>query len=875
MLFLSGVLFISGYNIMPANFGDIPLDLSKDATKLRADAWNFAVESGEVTPLSGGQLERGTKYGQVQLVYEGDNVFTRENLLSIKHYEETLFNRSSYRTEICLLHGTAKHPTLQAPANPTLQGTPNGPQQGTGNPTLKGTPNPTQQGTANLTLQGTANPTIQGTANPTLQGTANPTLQGTANRTQQGTANRICAKPLSILRFFDGTYAAINSTLYDPNFENIAGVLYTASMNKKSNALLNFHLGKDARISPTEVSSPYTRSLFFTGWPLKGYKSNTDRQDDQKKELDKKVVEIFWDSFDEKYNDGVGEMNFYYFSVSLWTAALQKQIIYDMMLAVASLCFIFSFCWFQTGSLWITSWGIFGIFSSFNITNLLYRIVLDYRYFGVFHVMSIFIILGIGSDNIFVFMDSWKQSENNKYKSLAHRLSDVYRKSAKTMFVTSITTIVAFLSNAPSPLLSISSFGIFSAVLIFVNYLTAILFFPTVVMYHHESRKGRCWCCALYCSHQNPDNDLLEGSVRESSRRKKKTILEYVIEFFDGWFFRNIVTHKYVRWFVLVVSAVIIGVAISFATQLEPDREQTQVWRSDTNWATFRHLSNNAFKKSQEDHAVVVSIIWGLKEQDRSECHHSDFKCKGKTVFDRSFDLNPPPCQTAMLDLCKELKAPSHAQENTLKLRRNEVTGEVEIKCVFERMDEYLKEEAKKSKYPNGSDFSFVINANKMQNMMYYNPDLYNVSLLSDSYYRYFEIGLGYFITDGGSKKYATTYDFKKYQSLLGGVMDPTLSRTASNNTYLQGNTYGHRLAYVAITVNTTLNPSSLGYEEGLPIYRDWEDFVNNKMKTFPSSCNNAFQATVTHSFNVWHWVKVQQVRIYIYRFRSSKQCIT
>jgi hypothetical protein len=41
--------------------------------------------------------------------------------------------------------------------------------------------------------------------------------------------------------------------------------------------------------------------------------------------------------------------------------------------------------------------------------------------------------------------------------------------------------------------------------------------------------------------------------------------------------------------------------------------------------------------------------------------------------------------------LCKELKSPSREQEDTLKLRRNEVTGEVEIKCVFERMDEYLK----------------------------------------------------------------------------------------------------------------------------------------------------------------------------------------
>ena len=70
---------------------------------------------------------------------------------------------------------------------------------------------------------------------------------------------------------------------------------------------------------------------------------------------------------------------------------------------------------------------------------------------------------------------------------------------------------------------------------------------------------------------------------------------------------------------------------------------------------------------------------------------------------------------------------------------------------------------------------------------MKYNRHLYNTSLLSDSYYRYFEIGLGYFITDGGSDTYASTYDFKKYESLLGGVLDPTLPQNASRNTYLQG----------------------------------------------------------------------------------------
>lgn len=89
--------------------------------------------------------------------------------------------------------------------------------------------------------------------------------------------------------------------------------------------------------------------------------------------------------------------------------------------------------------------------------------------------------------------------------------------------------------------------------------------------------QGRCCCCsALGCGHQNlnVNDELLEGSARESPRRKRRTLSEYIIDFFGGWFFRNIVTHKYVRWFVLLTSAVIIGVAIGFAIQLEPDKEQ-------------------------------------------------------------------------------------------------------------------------------------------------------------------------------------------------------------------------------------------------------------------------------------------------------------
>jgi hypothetical protein len=98
-----------------------------------------------------------------------------------------------------------------------------------------------------------------------------------------------------------------------------------------------------------------------------------------------------------------------------------------------------------------------------------------------------------------------------------------------------------------------------------------------------------------------------------------------------------------------------------------------------------------------------------------------------------------------------------------------------------------FQDEGKNGKYPNGSDFSLVINSNKMRELMKYNSQLYNVSLLPETYYRYFEIGIGFFLTNGGSRRYAETYDFKKYGDLIGGAADPTLQQNASRNQNFQG----------------------------------------------------------------------------------------
>ena len=68
------------------------------------------------------------------------------------------------------------------------------------------------------------------------------------------------------------------------------------------------------------------------------------------------------------------------------------------------------------------------------------------------HYLVIFIVLGIAADDIFVFIDAWRQSEcievfRGDYKM---RMSYAWRRAVRAIAVTSGTTAVAFLANVLS-----------------------------------------------------------------------------------------------------------------------------------------------------------------------------------------------------------------------------------------------------------------------------------------------------------------------------------------------------------------------------------------------------------------------------------------
>jgi len=133
--------------------------------------------------------------------------------------------------------------------------------------------------------------------------------------------------------------------------------------------------------------------------------------------------------------------------------------------------------------------------------------------------LTLFIIMGIAADDIFVFCDAWKQSE--KYTAIAkshkRRMAYAFRRAQKSIFVTSTTTCVAFLSNAFSEQVPIRAFGIFASIIVPVNYIMVIFMMPSAVMIHETQIKPFvARCCGksqsdevTYLGNQKPE-DLVD-----------------------------------------------------------------------------------------------------------------------------------------------------------------------------------------------------------------------------------------------------------------------------------------------------------------------------------------------------------------------------
>ena len=351
--------------------------------------------------------------------------------------------------------------------------------------------------------------------------------------------------------------------------------------------------------------------------------------------------------------------------------------------SVASIVVVWIIMFYHMRSLFLSFIAITQIILGFPFSYFIYRIVCGITYFGTLHLLVIFIILGIAADDCFVFCDSWVQSQyvvKNKH-DLIERMSYSYKRAAHAMAVTTFTTVIAFLATAFSPIMPISAFGIWAALVIFVNYLFMITYFPCCLSWYHQYiRKYEKCPCSRFCRSRKKLNNAEENNkppielqeIAHSNDKnhveidRKSDVKDVIIDNDHQEtgrcmerFFRDKWSHWMMacKYYILCFFTILIVISIWQTTKLEGLSEQEQFFDND-HYMEKQIWWMEDFFGGNVNSLVQVNLGWGINEiPDRkgSDPWSVETQDLGTVKYNDDFDLSPINAQQHIANVCDEL----------------------------------------------------------------------------------------------------------------------------------------------------------------------------------------------------------------------------
>jgi predicted RND superfamily exporter protein len=119
------------------------------------------------------------------------------------------------------------------------------------------------------------------------------------------------------------------------------------------------------------------------------------------------------------------------------------------------------------------------------------------------HVSGLFVMLGIGADDIFLMVDSFDHKKLMEYDvdadgedNIRQRMKAAYSQAGSMMLVSSLTTSVCFFSNAFGVLVVIQEFGIYMGMVVLVNYVHVMTILPSAILVNElyfSPWTKKCW----------------------------------------------------------------------------------------------------------------------------------------------------------------------------------------------------------------------------------------------------------------------------------------------------------------------------------------------------------------------------------------------
>jgi hypothetical protein len=291
----------------------------------------------------------------------------------------------------------------------------------------------------------------------------------------------------------------------------------------------------------TSVDNPVSTTLisqFYFGLPLedRAYAGMHDRQGDQRA-----VLHRFMGVLEDGAIAGIdaalaqeGSIRVLRMGGDIFENEIKLYLREDVALSLVSFAFVLACMLLHSRSVAVTVFGVLGMGLSFPPAMLLLKHTLGPA-FNMMMVVSIWVIMGIGCDDIFIFIDTWRRSKqvcgvvegetglemtlrsqapiveegnltsddlvdldlsdgadgegsvprertHTRDEQLVQRLQWTFRHAGGAMLVTSVTTATAFLATATSRIFPLRQFGFFMAALVTFNYVLVMTVFALGVV---------------------------------------------------------------------------------------------------------------------------------------------------------------------------------------------------------------------------------------------------------------------------------------------------------------------------------------------------------------------------------------------------------
>ncbi len=410
------------------------------------------------------------------------------------------------------------------------------------------------------------------------------------------------------------------SLFLDGNGDLVSNVSAQLSLLVSSNdeVILSTFFSKD--FDENHLISDVSRTFMEFGFPLAGYENVNDQIEDQRVKAAKfavKCVEIV-EKFSEKH---ASDMEIFYFGGQAAMDHLVDQIlVHDGMFAFLSMCFVFIYIAIHSGSFFLASAGMFHIVLSFPLGYFLLRIVLGISFFDTMNTFLIYVVLGIGADDVIIYIDCWKQitveSETRKEGeyTMEERVRKTMERAGKAMLVTSATTCGAFIATSTSDLMPIAQFGTFAAMMIISNYTMVVTYFPAcAVIWDKYLVKKSCLCCKGKNSKKNQMITYGKPKSAHSMMYKSFDIHNYSMT--EAYIYETFTPFilKYRCAFIVLILGWSIFMAVQLST-LELAKTSPVPLPSDHPFYKAVTSVETRYESSTNDPSMHVLLVFGLSE---------------------------------------------------------------------------------------------------------------------------------------------------------------------------------------------------------------------------------------------------------------------